>query len=78
MLVMAIFTVSLNSKERCGFEQVTNEVFLAILIYNDAQRKKAETIVHRMVKRAVEMEGTVTVSNNKKSFAQLKKKIQGS
>lgn len=56
---------------------MTNEVFLAILIYNDAQRKKAETIVHRMVKRAVEMEGTVTVSN-KKSFAQLKKKIQGS
>ena len=33
----------------------------AILLYNDAQRKKAETVVHRMVKRAVEMEGTVTV-----------------
>ncbi|KAM3442114.1 hypothetical protein MY4824_001126 [Beauveria thailandica] len=26
----------------------------------EAQRKKAETVVHRMVKRAVEMEGTVT------------------
>lgn len=34
--------------------------FIAILLYNDAQRKKAETVVHRMVKRAVEMEGTVT------------------
>ena len=31
-------------------------------MYNDAQRKKAETVVHRMAKRAVEMEGTVTVS----------------
>ena len=30
------------------------------MLYNDAQRKKAETVVHRMVKRAVEMEGTVT------------------
>ena len=35
----------------------------AILLYNDAQRQKAETVVHRMVKRAVEMEGTVTVSD---------------
>jgi D-lactate dehydrogenase (cytochrome) len=34
----------------------------AILLYNDAQRVKAESVVHRMVKRAVEMEGTVTVS----------------
>ncbi|XWW95378.1 hypothetical protein V2A60_003336 [Cordyceps javanica] len=34
--------------------------FHSILIYSDAQRKKAETVVHRMVKRAVEMEGTVT------------------
>lgn len=29
-------------------------------MYNDSQRKKAEEVVHRMVKRAVEMEGTVT------------------
>lgn len=35
---------------------------IAILLYNDAQRKKAETVVSRMVKRAVELEGTVTVS----------------
>ena len=35
----------------------------AILLYNDAQRLKAEAVVHRMVKRAVEMEGTVTVSS---------------
>jgi D-lactate dehydrogenase (cytochrome) len=32
----------------------------AILLYNDKQRKQAEELVHRMVKRAVEMEGTVT------------------
>lgn len=34
--------------------------FHSILLYNDAQRSKAEKVVHRMVKRAVEMEGTVT------------------
>ena len=33
-----------------------------ILVYTDEQRKKAEELVHTMVKRAVEMEGTVTVS----------------
>jgi len=33
---------------------------IAILLYNDKQRKQAEELVHRMVKRAVEMEGTVT------------------
>lgn len=30
------------------------------MLYNDSQRKLAEEVVHRMVKRAVEMEGTVT------------------
>jgi D-lactate dehydrogenase (cytochrome) len=30
------------------------------MLYNDRQRKEAEEAVHRMVKRAVEMEGTVT------------------
>jgi FAD/FMN-containing dehydrogenase len=30
------------------------------MLYNDKQRKEAEELVHRMVKRAVEMEGTVT------------------
>jgi D-lactate dehydrogenase (cytochrome) len=30
------------------------------MLYNDKQRKEAEEAVHRMVKRAVEMEGTVT------------------
>ncbi|TVY18984.1 Mitochondrial D-lactate dehydrogenase [cytochrome] [Lachnellula arida] len=34
--------------------------FHTILLYNDSQRQKAEAVVHRMVKRAVEMEGTVT------------------
>lgn len=32
----------------------------AILLFNEAERKTAEDVVHRMVKRAVEMEGTVT------------------
>lgn len=36
--------------------------FHIILLYSDAERKLAEECVHRMVKRAVEMEGTVTVS----------------
>ncbi|KAF4125065.1 D-lactate dehydrogenase (cytochrome) [Geosmithia morbida] len=34
--------------------------FHSILLFNDSQREKAEAVVHRMVKRAVEMEGTVT------------------
>lgn len=32
----------------------------AIILFNDKEKKKAEGVVHRMVKRAVEMEGTVT------------------
>lgn len=32
----------------------------AIVLYNDTQRQIAEEVMHRMVKRAVEMEGTVT------------------
>lgn len=32
----------------------------AIILFNDTERKTAEDVVHRMVKRAVEMEGTVT------------------
>lgn len=35
--------------------------FHTILLYNDSERQIAEEVVHRMVKRAVEMEGTVTV-----------------
>ncbi|CZT08399.1 probable D-lactate dehydrogenase (cytochrome) [Rhynchosporium agropyri] len=34
--------------------------FHTIMLYNDSQRQKTEEVVHRMVKRAVEMEGTVT------------------
>jgi D-lactate dehydrogenase (cytochrome) len=30
------------------------------MLYNDKQRKQAEEIVHRMIKRAIAMEGTVT------------------
>lgn len=35
---------------------------LVILLSNEEQRHDAEALVHRMVKRAVELEGTVTVS----------------
>ncbi|MCJ1350032.1 MAG: D-lactate ferricytochrome c oxidoreductase [Icmadophila ericetorum] len=34
--------------------------FHAIILFNDKERKTAEDVVHRMVVRAVEMEGTVT------------------
>ena len=33
---------------------------LAIILYNEKERHVADDLVHRMVKRAVEMEGTVT------------------
>lgn len=32
----------------------------AIILFNEKEKKVAEGVVHRMVKRAVEMEGTVT------------------
>ena len=32
----------------------------AFLLFNEDERKVAEDVVHRMVKRAVELEGTVT------------------
>jgi D-lactate dehydrogenase (cytochrome) len=38
--------------------------FHIILLSNDKQRPQAEELVHTMVKRAVEMEGTVTVSSS--------------
>lgn len=34
--------------------------FHAIILYNDKEREVAEEVVHRMVKRAIEMEGTAT------------------
>ncbi|KAI5843806.1 hypothetical protein DFP73DRAFT_594817 [Morchella snyderi] len=34
--------------------------FHAIMLYNDRERATAEDVVHRMIKRAIEMEGTVT------------------
>lgn len=39
---------------------VLTDLALAIILFNDNERKIAEDVVHRMVKRAVEMEGTVT------------------
>jgi D-lactate dehydrogenase (cytochrome) len=43
---------------------------VVILLYNEVERKLAEDCVHRMVKRAVEMEGTVTVGRLTTSFSQ--------
>jgi len=34
--------------------------FHAILLFNDSERATADALVHRMVKRAIEMEGTAT------------------
>ncbi|OAL70897.1 D-lactate dehydrogenase [Trichophyton violaceum] len=42
----------------CG--HVGDGNFHAILLFNDSERAIAEGIVHRMVKRAIEMEGTVS------------------
>ncbi|KAI1976671.1 D-lactate ferricytochrome c oxidoreductase [Ophidiomyces ophidiicola] len=42
----------------CG--HVGDGNFHTILLFNDSEREVAEGVVHRMVKRAVEMEGTVT------------------
>ncbi|PIG80308.1 D-lactate dehydrogenase [Aspergillus arachidicola] len=42
----------------CG--HVGDGNFHAIILFNDSERKTAEAVVHRMVKRAVELEGTVT------------------
>jgi D-lactate dehydrogenase (cytochrome) len=54
MLEMGISTVSII----IASDDKTD--WLAIMLYNEKQRKVAEEVVHRMVKRAVEMEGTVT------------------
>lgn len=50
---------------KCGlFTAIVGHVgdgnFHTIMLYNDKKRKEAEEAVHRMVKRAIEMEGTVT------------------
>lgn len=42
------------------FSGTSNQLATAIILFNDMERKIAEGVVHRMVKRAVEMEGTVT------------------
>src|SRR5690606_9123412 len=34
--------------------------FHAMLLFSEAERPKVEDVVHKMVKRAIEMEGTVT------------------
>ncbi|KAJ5778590.1 Vanillyl-alcohol oxidase C-terminal subdomain 2 [Penicillium odoratum] len=42
----------------CG--HVGDGNFHAIILFNEKEKKVAEEVIHRMVKRAVEMEGTVT------------------
>ncbi|KAJ5929714.1 hypothetical protein N7454_006664 [Penicillium verhagenii] len=42
----------------CG--HVGDGNFHAIILFNESEKKVAEEVIHRMVKRAVEMEGTVT------------------
>lgn len=56
MLGMEISIVRSLSLSLRNFE-LTGTV---IMLYNDKQRQQAEHLVHRMVKTAVEMEGTVT------------------
>src|SRR5436305_14224665 len=58
MLVMETFIV--RRLYLCLCSKFTLLICQAILLYNNKQRKQAEELVHRMVKRAVEMEGTVT------------------
>ncbi|KAL5606651.1 uncharacterized protein BROUX77_003844 [Berkeleyomyces rouxiae] len=54
----------INLKKSGLFGSIVGHVgdgnFHLILLYNDSQRKIAEGVVHDMVKRAVEMDGTVT------------------
>ncbi|PYH88734.1 FAD-binding domain-containing protein [Aspergillus ellipticus CBS 707.79] len=42
----------------CG--HVGDGNFHAIILFNEAEKRTAEAVVHRMVRRAVELEGTVT------------------
>lgn len=39
---------------------MSNRHYTAILLFNDEERDTVEGVIHRMVKRAVELEGTVT------------------
>ena len=55
---MATSTVSSGSSRVGGILQANRSP--AIILFNESERKTAEDVVHRMVKRAVEMEGTVT------------------
>lgn len=54
---------------RCGWANALLTWLVVILLYNEVERKLAEDCVHRMVKRAVEMEGTVTVGRLSTPFS---------
>ena len=59
---MGTSTVSAMEHLVCVEKGDADSRVVVILLYSDVERKKAETLVHKMVKRAVELEGTVTVS----------------
>lgn len=57
MLVTGISTVRHHSANKIPELRLTRT---AIILYNDREHGLAEDLVHRMVKRAIEMEGTAT------------------
>lgn len=63
-LVMVTSTVSSHPKRSPkrlpSLSRVCSNSIPAIILFSDKEKEIAEGVVHRMVKRAVEMEGTVT------------------
>lgn len=54
-----------------------NSPLPVILTYDDSERKTAEEVVHRMVKRAVDMEGTVTVGSHMATHSLFSRYLNG-
>ena len=55
MLGTEIFTVSFSSRTLISL--LTRE---AILLYNESEKQVATDLVHRMIQRAIAMDGTIT------------------
>lgn len=53
-MVMAILTYPYNGG------MLMTYFLLAIILFNKKQKQVVENVIHRMVKRAVEMEGTIS------------------
>ncbi len=61
MWEMGIFTVGfIPARDSYGLGLRLTCLCIAILVFDESDRPKVEGVVHRMVKRAVKMEGTVT------------------